>query len=268
MIRLGLLQRYSWILFQYTRWMQEFLEEMYWISRIFSLCIHSTTASIEKEITYTWLIVSISWSNTKRNCWICTRTLLEKSNIYTVNTKKILWTSFFSSSQFELNSSSYSSTRAVAPVQPTRSHRSPGSTIKTSETIESVRQSKTPVNCPPEPIDVYQQVYHDDSSTHGSRTLDSRFSRDKYDLSDEQDTDEDEDEHMQKTTNGNSAAYMQRNSEPYEAEENHIHPIDQIEKGLSFNRITEFLFIKRRHKKKKERRNRIISLSFSIINNN
>jgi hypothetical protein len=41
------------------------------------------------------------------------------------------------------------------------------------------------------PNDVYQQVYHDDSSTHGSRTLDSRFSRDKYDLSDGESTDED-----------------------------------------------------------------------------
>ena len=43
------------------------------------------------------------------------------------------------------------------------------------------------------PNDVYQQVYHDDSSTHGSRTLDSRFSRDKYDLSDGGSTDDDED---------------------------------------------------------------------------
>jgi len=43
------------------------------------------------------------------------------------------------------------------------------------------------------PNDVYQQIYHDDSSTHGSRTLDSRFSRDRYDLSDGESTDEDED---------------------------------------------------------------------------
>jgi hypothetical protein len=44
------------------------------------------------------------------------------------------------------------------------------------------------------PNDIYQQVYHDDSSTHGSRTLDSRFSRDKYDLSDHENTDDDDDD--------------------------------------------------------------------------
>ena len=40
------------------------------------------------------------------------------------------------------------------------------------------------------PNDAYQHVYHDDSSTHGSRTLDSRFSRDKYDLSDDESSDD------------------------------------------------------------------------------
>ena len=50
--------------------------------------------------------------------------------------------------------------------------------------------------------DAYHQVYHDDSSTHGSRTLDSRFSRDKYDLSDEDDDDDDRDKEIDKPVNG------------------------------------------------------------------
>ncbi|CAF4564632.1 unnamed protein product [Rotaria magnacalcarata] len=50
------------------------------------------------------------------------------------------------------------------------------------------------------PNDIYQHVYHDDSSTHGSRTLDSRFSRDKYDLSGAS-TDEDHDEEQQNIPN-------------------------------------------------------------------
>ena len=130
---------------------------------------------------------------------------------------------------------SYSNTRTVAPV-PTRSHRSPGSTIKTSETVESVRHSRSHTGPTGDNADVYQQVYHDDSSTHGSRTLDSRFSRDKYDLSDEQNTDDDEDDHIQKPTNGTtSPTHVYRSSEPYQADENHVsqvqHPIDQIDKG-------------------------------------
>jgi len=131
---------------------------------------------------------------------------------------------------------SYSNTRTVAPI-PTRSHRSPGSTIKTSDTTESVRHPRNPPN---DTTDVYQQVYHDDSSTHGSRTLDSRFSRDKYDLTDEQNTDEDEDEHIQKPTNGvasTSPTHLYRSSEPFQVDDNHItqiqHPIDQVEKGMS-----------------------------------
>ena len=106
--------------------------------------------------------------------------------------------------------------------------------MKTSETIESVRHSRNPTDT----ADVYQQVYHDDSSTHGSRTLDSRFSRDKYDLSDEQNTDDDEDEHIQKPSNGvSSPTHVYRSSEPYHIDEDHNsqaqHPIDQIDKGKS-----------------------------------
>ena len=145
-------------------------------------------------------------------------------------------------------SSSYSSTRTMAP--PTnRSHRSPGSTIKNSETIESVRhhqhhhqqqqqQQRLPSGNTGELTDVYQQVYHDDSSTHGSRTLDSRFSRDKYDLSDEQQTDEDEDEPTQKSINGHPSAsptYVYRSSEPFHIDNSNAaefqHPMDQIAKG-------------------------------------
>lgn len=130
---------------------------------------------------------------------------------------------------------SYSNTRTVAPIT-NRSHRSPGSTIKTSETTESVRHPRNQTNIIGDTNDVYQQVYHDDSSTHGSRTLDSRFSRDKYDLSDEQNTDDDEDEHIQKPTNGSSSpTHVYRSSEPYHTDNNHIaqvqHPIDQIDKG-------------------------------------
>ncbi len=139
---------------------------------------------------------------------------------------------------------SYSNTRTVAPVT-NRSHRSPGSTIKTSETIESVRHSRSQTGpTGGDNTDVYQQVYHDDSSTHGSRTLDSRFSRDKYDLSDGQNTDDDEDEHIQKPTNGSSSpTHVYRSSEPYQTEGNHVsqvqHPIDQIDKGRRFM----FLFL-------------------------
>lgn len=138
--------------------------------------------------------------------------------------------SFFSSSNRIFRS--YSNTRTVAPVI-SRPHRSPGSTIKTSDTVESVRHSRSQ---PVDHNDNYQQVYHDDSSTHGSRTLDSRFSRDKYDLSDEQNTDDDEDELIQKASNGaSSPTHVYRSSEPFHVDENHIaqiqHPMDQIDKG-------------------------------------
>jgi hypothetical protein len=133
---------------------------------------------------------------------------------------------------------SYSSTRTVAPVIH-RSHRSPGSTIKASDTIESVRHQRNQTALTEDTADVYQQVYHDDSSTHGSRTLDSRFSREKYDVSDEQNTDEDEDEHIQKPPNGlsSSPTHVYRSSEPFHVDGNHIsqaqHPMDQVNKGRS-----------------------------------
>ncbi|CAF0775519.1 unnamed protein product, partial [Adineta ricciae] len=128
---------------------------------------------------------------------------------------------------------SYSNTRTVAPVT-SRSHRSPVSTIKTSDTVESVRHSRNPTHVSNEPVDVYQHVYHDDSSTHGSRTLDSRFSRDKYDLSDEQNTDEDEDEHIQRQANGVSPTHVGRSSEPFHVDDTQIqHPIDHVQKADS-----------------------------------
>jgi len=140
---------------------------------------------------------------------------------------------------------SYSSTRTVAPTTG-RSHRSPGSALKSSDTMrsqdtnlssmESNRYASRPIplststssptttaaaalptitttmtnnsatassNKVVEPTDtilsttpndVYQQVYHDDSSTHGSRTLDSRYSRDKFGSSDNESSDEEEQE--------------------------------------------------------------------------
>ncbi|CAF0740537.1 unnamed protein product [Rotaria sp. Silwood1] len=142
---------------------------------------------------------------------------------------------------------SYSNTRTVAPTT-NRSLRSPGTGLKSSDTmrsqdtnlssVESTRQhsrqpgisTTTPTKHQPimatgttditistTPNDIYQQVYHDDSSTHGSRTLDSRFSRDKYDLSGGGTTDEDEEheeeqniqnqsnEQTQKSINGSSS---------------------------------------------------------------
>ena len=134
---------------------------------------------------------------------------------------------------------SYSSTRTVAPLTH-RSHRSPGSTMKTSDTIDSVRHQRIPSTNVQDNSEVYQQVYHDDSSTHGSRTLDSRFSRDKYDLSDDQKTDEDEDEPTHKSFNGISSSsppttHVYRSSEPFHVEKSTIseslHPIDQIDQG-------------------------------------
>lgn len=117
--------------------------------------------------------------------------------------------------------------------------------MKTSDTIESVRQQKSQTGVTADTTNVYQQVYYDDSSTHGSRTLDSKFSRDKYDLSDDQDTDEDEDEHMQKPANGlssSSPTNIERSSDPCQTNDNHIssvqHPIDQVEKG-KFKRKTK-----------------------------
>lgn len=120
---------------------------------------------------------------------------------------------------------SYSNTRKVAPAT-NRALRSPGAALKSSDTMrshdtnpsstESSRHPSRPIGVPTTttssaknqpttttaattdvtlsttPNDIYQHVYHDDSSTHGSRTLDSRFSRDKYDLSGGS-TDEDED---------------------------------------------------------------------------
>jgi hypothetical protein len=145
---------------------------------------------------------------------------------------------------------SYSNTRTVAPIT-SRTHRSPGSTIKTSDTVESVRHHRIQPIITGDTTDVYQQVYHDDSSTHGSRTLDSRFSRDKYDLSDEQNTDEDEDEQMQKTTNGlssSSPTHLYRSSEPVNVDDNHVtefqQPIDQGKSSLSrIESIREILLI-------------------------
>ncbi|CAF0967468.1 unnamed protein product, partial [Didymodactylos carnosus] len=108
---------------------------------------------------------------------------------------------------------SYSSTRNVAPLS-TRSLRSPQ--LKTSDTMRSqdttvssadsrlLRQQQQQhhhhqpdkhqqhLNSNTNNVNDNYQYYHDDSSTHGSRTLDSRFSREKYDLSGES-TNEDED---------------------------------------------------------------------------
>ncbi|CAF2740586.1 unnamed protein product [Rotaria sp. Silwood2] len=139
---------------------------------------------------------------------------------------------------------SYSNTRTVAPVI-NRAHRSPGSTIRTSDTIESVRHHKNQTGVIGDTTNVYQQVYYDDSSTHGSRTLDSKFSRDKYDLSDEQNTDEDEDEHIQKPINGlssSSPTHICRSSEPVHIDDNHSpliqHPIDQVDKEDSVTSLS------------------------------
>ena len=104
----------------------------------------------------------------------------------------------------------------MAPTT-SRSLRSPATVLKTSDTMRSHdtnmssadsgrHQSRstavrpTTIIADVTPNDAYQQVYHDDSSTHGSRTLDSRFSRDKYDLSDGESTD-DEDEDKQDKSN-------------------------------------------------------------------
>ncbi|CAF1099568.1 unnamed protein product [Adineta ricciae] len=155
---------------------------------------------------------------------------------------------------------SYSNTRTVAPPS-TRSHRSPGAALRTSDTMrsqdtnlssaDSSRHHSRPTGISitnqalitsvttdtaenanadamisTTPNDTYQQVYHDDSSTHGSRTLDSRFSRDKYDLSDEEDTDDedkqrhqenasnDANEPIEKRTNGSFSLATQPEPEP------------------------------------------------------
>ena len=74
------------------------------------------------------------------------------------------------------------------PTRPIGIPASSSHPVPSSKSMENADQTLSTT-----PNDVYQQVYHDDSSTHGSRTLDSRFSRDKYDLSDGGSTDDDED---------------------------------------------------------------------------
>ena len=117
---------------------------------------------------------------------------------------------------------SYSNTRSVAPSTG-RSHRSPATVLKTSDTmrshetnvssVDSTRRQSRPTGLAlttmttgttdTTPNDAYQQVYHDDSSTHGSRTLDSRFSRDKYDLSDDESTDDEAKDKQEKEQDQN-----------------------------------------------------------------
>ena len=158
----------------------------------------------------------------------------KKSNIYSVKQKKsdnlcLFIFLFYKDYLFYLIiHRSYSNTRTVAPVTG-RSLRSPSTILKTSDTMRSqhinissadtTRHQNRPsgistsnqaltstttrgtTTADVTSTDVYQQVYHDDSSTHGSRTLDSRFSRDKDDLSDERSTDnEDEEDEREEQT--------------------------------------------------------------------
>jgi hypothetical protein len=95
------------------------------------------------------------------------------------------------------------------------------------------------------PNDGYQHVYHDDSSTHGSRTLDSRFSRDKYDLSDGGSTDDEEEQNVQnqsieqtqKPTNGSSSPPPPITTPlPHDNDDKHISVIEQ---SIDSKRVTE-----------------------------
>ncbi|CAF0727311.1 unnamed protein product [Rotaria sordida] len=192
---------------------------------------------------------------------------------------------------------SYSNTRTVAPTT-NRTLRSPGTGLKTSDTmrsqdtnlssVDSARQHTRQIGIPittttatnnqpttatgttditisTTPNDIYQQVYHDDSSTHGSRTLDSRFSRDKYDLSGGESTDEDEDheeeqniqnqtqEQTQKPING-SSTMIPHDKEIIEIEQtrNSKHDIEFDELDKSKSPGIENILYKDIHDNKKE----------------
>ena len=102
----------------------------------------------------------------------------------------------------ETNASSMESARHAS-----RAVSVPASTTNQVASTKNAENTDTILSTTPN--DVYQQVYHDDSSTHGSRTLDSRFSRDKYDLSDEESTDNDdeneEEQNKASTSHGSTA---------------------------------------------------------------
>ena len=106
----------------------------------------------------------------------------------------------------ETNASSMDSARHAS-----RAVSVPASTTNQAASTKNTEQTDTILSTTPN--DVYQQVYHDDSSTHGSRTLDSRFSRDKYDLSDEESSDDDE-ENDEEQQNKSSASHGQPVDKP------------------------------------------------------
>ena len=184
--------------------------------------------------------------------------------------KKNVFISIFSKYFCFLCYRSYSNTRTVAPTT-TRSLRSPTTALKTSDTMrsqdtnissaDSNRQHTRPIGITPTttinqpaittdatisatPNDVYQQVYHDDSSTHGSRTLDSRFSRDKYDLSDGGSTDDDDEEdHVQEPTTEPAQKPVNGSSSPPIAtislDDNQEKAKTETEQTINSNRIIE-----------------------------
>jgi hypothetical protein len=129
--------------------------------------------------------------------------------------------------------------------------------MKTSDTNESVRHQRQLSGNNVDMADVYHHVYHDDSSTHGSRTLDSRFSRDRYDLSDEQQTDDDQDETTDKSlVNGLPSSRQSRTSEPFHVDTSEfLHPIERGET----QRLTSML------NTKSNSTDRVRSLAASII---
>jgi hypothetical protein len=87
----------------------------------------------------------------------------------------------------------------ISSIDSNRHHTRPIGISTTNQQITTTITTETTTDAIPN--DVYQQIYHDDSSTHGSRTLDSRFSRDKYDLSDGGSTDDDDEEEQQNVQN-------------------------------------------------------------------
>ena len=113
----------------------------------------------------------------------------------------------YASRPMPLSASSSNPTTTAAAALPTVTTATTNNSA-TASSNKAVEPTDTILSTTPN--DVYQHVYHDDSSTHGSRTLDSRFSREKDDSSDDQQTDDDDDE--------DQATHACRSSEPFEVE--------------------------------------------------
>jgi hypothetical protein len=135
----------------------------------------------------------------------------------------------------------------VSSADSNRHHTRPTGISTTTTTNQPATTGTPDVTLSTTPNDVYQQVYHDDSSTHGSRTLDSRFSRDKYDLSDGGSTDDEENHQEEQNVQNQSNEQTQKpingsSSPPITTilpHDNDNKPIIDIEQSINSKHVTE-----------------------------